>query len=274
MTLIRNESLHNSNKSSLRRLDEFHPVLKAVFQDEPRAILIGGQACNFYSSLYSRDNEELSLFLPFTSHDIDIFTPDDRAPETIAKHFHASLHKAPRRNPSPVRSALTLSTAREGELFVQFMKGSYGIKDSEIVEAALEFEVFDQTIIRVIHPVYLLQSKLHCLRGLDQKDRQDKKHVNMAICFCACFVHELIAEGDNGRAALTACQHILQIATSDDGLAAYHRESIRPELAIPFEAIRDAPQDKLKSFVAHNLDRSLERLNARRISSEKRTGRQ
>jgi hypothetical protein len=196
--------------SSLWKLDDFKAVIEAVFKNEPRAILMGGQACNFYSLYYIEEDESLRNFLPFTSHDIDIYTPNQTAPEAAAAQLHASLQKAPRGTPSPVMSAMTWENAHGEELLVQFMRGAYGVKTEDLVDAAIEYEIFD-CHMRVMHPVYLLQSKINCLKGLNQKGRQDKKHVSMTICFCACFLHSLIENSSSSveeeKASITACQH-------------------------------------------------------------------
>ena len=163
--------------SSHWRLDDFESVIEAVFQKEPKAVLIGGQACNFYSLHYIEKDKALEEFRPFTSHDIDIYTPDDSVADTAAKKLQAKLEKAPRRNPSPVKAAMTLTGSEGDELLVQFMAGAYGVGTDDLVESAIEYPIFGFRIL-VMHPVYLLQSKLHCLKGLNQEDRQDKKHAN------------------------------------------------------------------------------------------------
>jgi len=254
------------------RLDDFRSVIEAVFHREPSAVLVGGQACNFYAIYYLRVDESLRRYLPFTSHDIDIYVPDNSAPTAAAAELHASLAQAPSGTPSPVKSAMMLDKG-ESELLIQFMDGAYGIKTEDLVDAALEFEIFGCPV-RVMHPIFLLQSKLACLKGLDQSDRQDRKHTEMAISFCACFLHELIQEAakskDDDRSAVTACQHLFSIANSETGLQVHYEDEIGVELAIPMENVRQATSPKLANFTKYNLDRQIEKLATARDAYRRR----
>lgn len=258
--------------SSWRELDDFKFVVEAIFRRDSRAVLVGGQACNFYSRYYIQAAESLRGYLPFTSHDIDIYVPDNATAAAAAAELHAHLAKAPAGIASPVRSAVTLQRD-EGELLIQFMREAYGIKTEDLVDAAIEYDLFDCRI-RVMHPIFLLQSKVACLKGLDQSDRQDKKHIGMAICFCACFVHELVdgalSSIDEDKAAVAACQHILSIASSEVGLQVHYEDGIKVELAVPIERIRQASSPKLTMFATHNLDRLLSKLSTDREAYQRR----
>jgi hypothetical protein len=243
---------------------DFEAVFGALTAARSNCILIGGQACNFYSAMYLQQCQTLQTFIPFTSHDLDVYVTDISFAAQTAKALDASLQLAPRDNPSPVTAAISFLRSDGKEQFVQFMRGAYGVRTQDIVESALEFEVHGVPL-RVMHPLFVLESKIHCLRSLEQTDRQDEKHARMAICFCACFVHKLIenAKSDSRqiRPALAAFEHIFKIAVSDDGLYCWRHYNLSSELALPRESLPGIEAEGFEKFLEKRLPQLEANLN-------------
>jgi hypothetical protein len=125
-----------------------------------------------------------------------------------------------------------------------------------------------------MHPVLLLESKIACLKGLDQEDRQDEKHAKMAVCFSACFIKNMIDEIRRGEIspsfALTAAEHVHRIARTDAGLHAWRHYGLLPELAIPREAFQTCHNEKLGLFMERRLPQLEALLGAERAKMSSR----
>ena len=147
---------------------------------------------------------------------------------------------------------------------MQFMRGAYGVRTQDIVDSALEFRIHEM-LLRVMHPIFVLESKIHCLRNLDQTDRQDEKHARMAICFCACFVHNLIEKAATNpsqiRPALAAFEHIFRIARSDAGLHCWHHYHLSSELALPSESLATSDGNGFRKFLDKRLPQLIANLD-------------
>ena len=63
---------------------------------------------------------------------------------------------------------------------IDLLSNVYGIPQSKAKQLKERSLVIQG--IRVIDPIFLFQSKCHCLLGLDQVGRQDEKHLRM-LCF-------------------------------------------------------------------------------------------
>lgn len=103
------------------------------------------------------------------------------------------------------------------------------------------------TRVCVTHPAYTLQGKLKCLMDLPQGDRQDEKHVKMAVCYTACFLHERVT-ANYTNLTLPVFEHLFVIAMSEPGLDAWKKYGIEPENGLPTEAIQISTNEKFISF--------------------------
>jgi len=58
------------------RFGDYLDLLKAFDQDEAQALIVGGQAVNFWAEAFENEELELHKFRPFTSADLDLHRPD------------------------------------------------------------------------------------------------------------------------------------------------------------------------------------------------------
>src|ERR1041385_935085 len=54
-------------------------LLKAFNQGDAPAVVVGGQAVNFWAEMFAETEPELARFRPFTSADLDLHLPDASA---------------------------------------------------------------------------------------------------------------------------------------------------------------------------------------------------
>jgi hypothetical protein len=64
-------------------------------------------------------------------------------------------------------------------LIIDILTSVFGVSASETIRSSVTWEFDSKTTIHVIHPLLLLESKLACLRSLDQTHRQDQKHIRL-----------------------------------------------------------------------------------------------
>lgn len=223
----------------------FIPVYKALQACGKEFIIVGGQACNIWSTYYFGRSHSLETYLPFTSVDLDVFVNQLETIRLVATEVGCQPSIAGPENADVVLGGFSLK-GQETSPTVQFLRWSLGIETSDLRETAVSIEL-DEIRLKVIHPIYSLQGKICCLRNLAQAQRQDEKHAKMAVCYSACALHELVEVG-RSRNALNGFEHVYRIALSPEGLHAWLHYGIPIENAVPAEAVRASSDEKIKSF--------------------------
>lgn len=244
-------------------------VIQAVADTGRPFVIIGGHACNIWTEILL-GGEPKSL-APFTSKDLDIVVD---SLDTI-RESAASLRVRPTIADIGLADQilggfrLPGSSAREP---VQFLRGAFGVNSAkQIITSSLRIDVEGWAFpLFVMYPPLLLKSKLGCLRALPQVDRQDEKHVKLAVCFTACFLHGRIEIGHDGgvdyiRTTLNDFEDLIDAAFSSDGLHAWRQYGICPENAIPIESVQLHSVDiRLMRFLEEQWPRVQKRLADRR----------
>jgi hypothetical protein len=171
-------------------LDVFLDVL-AQSDDEGRPfILVGGQAVNYWASLYLPRESRLRSYLPFTSKDLDVI-----GTEASAKRVAQALgwqYSPPLAGGGPVQGIIS-SPSTDHPLRVEFLSEIKGVPSQTIHQFARENTFRPEggerlMAVRVLDPVLLLHGKIRNAVDIEQaqpeKPRQDVKHVAM-LSLCA-----------------------------------------------------------------------------------------
>lgn len=158
------------------RVSDYLSFLQDLETSGADHFLEGGQAVNFWAEYFSAKGAEavLAPLMPFTSKDCDIWVSHAALQYLRTKADDGQLIEGT----SPADGQLGIFTIQGNpSVHVDIMTNVYGIPGNKIKHLK------DRTLviggIRVIDPLYLFQSKCHCLLGLDQTVRQDKKHLKM-----------------------------------------------------------------------------------------------
>jgi hypothetical protein len=117
-----------------------------------------------------------------------------------------------------------------------------------------------------MHPIHCLEDKAAALCGLDQRGRQDKKHLRMALQFVPLFITERLSDSAP-RQILGMCQRLMQIAEEPIGLKCYLNYRLRLEKAVPVKELKASGVRSLQTFVAQEYKRRLAALRELRKRS-------
>ncbi len=207
-------------------------------------IVVGGQAINLWALQYYQPTLEWQSLQPYSSEDLDFYGGRLEAVQ-CAEVLQGRLTLAKDFDPTP-NMGLILLDWQESRLRIDILASVYGLADAEIKNTALTFtgtESLQGVVLQVLHPMLCLETKLKCLRSLDQTNRQDEKHLRLAILILrSFFTSQLLTQPP--RSLLNFIERVFDNVLTDAGLNAWYRYGIAIEAAIPLEQIQllDVPQ--------------------------------
>ena len=110
--------------------------------------------------------------------------------------------------------------------------------------------------LRVLNPIACLKAKLHNVSAIDQRGRQDEKHVRILIPCVRAFLRRLVAEAHssgNCRPVLNALQQLLLWTSHRDVIKAARAHGFILLHAVPLVDLTTSHHPKLVNFVAKRL---------------------
>jgi hypothetical protein len=232
-------------------------LLKVFDERDAEALIVGGQAVNFWAEIFEEEEPELLQYRPFTSADLDLHRPSLSARRLLrgrAKKVEAE--RDPFGKAFTIVSHTFLIQGKEGKtLAVDELKMVPGLQPNDIRKGTLVVE-FSGVKLRVLHPIACLKAKLHNVGAIDQRGRQDEKHVRILIPCVRAFLRRLIIEAHtsgNCRPALNALQQLLLLTSKRQiiKIARAHGFALLQTMPLPDLTISHHP--KLISFVAKRL---------------------
>ena len=217
--------------------------------------LEGGQAVNFWAEYFSAKDsgDALARFRPFTSKDCDIWVS-----LAVLRYLEGQTDQGTLvKGISPADGQLGIFTLKGAEaLKVDLMTSVYGIRQSKIDQVVSRAITVNG--VSVMDPLLLFQSKCHCLLGLDQKGRQDEKHLKMLCAILPEHFEEALNDTIQGRAterALINEVKLLQtIQKTDRVKRALELVEIEPASLIRSERLRSCGLEKVEQFAARSID--------------------
>jgi hypothetical protein len=236
---------------------DYLDLLRVFDEREAEALIVGGQAVNFWAEVFEEEEPELQKYHPFTSADLDLHRPDLSAQRLLrSRAGNVEAERDPFGKAFTIVSHTFLIQGKEGRvLAVDNLKTVPGLRPDEIKKGTLVVE-FSDVRLRVLNPIACLKAKLHNVGTIDQRDRQDEKHVRILIPCVRAFLRRLVTEAHssgNCRPVLNALQQLL-LWTSD-------REIIKVARAhgfvllqtVPLADLKRSHLPKLLSFVSKRL---------------------
>jgi hypothetical protein len=212
-------------------------------------LLIGGQAVNYWAERYRTVESDLERLLPFVSVDIDFKgTRDDVT--NIAKIIgRKAIYPLPIEM-TALAGAIPIKVAGGLDSVIEVVRMIPGVSESEL--APVEVEISGERI-RVIDPFSLCASKLELAYLTSQEQRQDVRHLKIALLAARAFLREILALIECGEVKpdgwLGAVNRMRKLALSKRGVRIAIEHQVDWSF-LPVEEIALAKNEKIKSFRA------------------------
>lgn len=248
--------------------DALKTVLRQLQAAEIDFVVVGGQAINLWAMQYYQSTPEWDELQPFASVDLDLFGGRVEAVQ-CSEVLSGQLTLAKNFDPSPNAGVVMLHW-QDQPFRIDILSSVYGLNDTEIASTALPFigtDALSGVQLKVLHPLLCLESKLKCLRGLDQSTRQDEKHVRLGVLILQAF---LIAQltTQPARSLLKLIERISENLWTDAGLNAWYQYGIQIEAAIPISTIGEQTDLQWQTFLAIRWRQIVDRTATKRSQYE------
>jgi hypothetical protein len=237
-----------------RPVEDFESLFRAISLQKETVILVGGHAVNVWALSYrDRLGDMLTPLLPFTSGDMDVYA---------TRNALMGLHEA-------LGGKLLLSGPREitdGTLIVGVEPDTRELDVLRSVNGLPKLDAQDAIplvvcghAVPVLFPHLLLQAKLENALRLDQRERQDVKHVRIMALVLREFLREVVitASAENEKYALPLLRRALAVLMSDNAREFTRRHGLSFAEVMPETELRASPLRKLSGFGQGELVRVL-----------------
>ena len=248
---------------------DVRPVLAKIVDLERDLVLVGGQAVNFWASLYQARVPALAREAPFTSKDID-FCGDQRAVRACAERLGGTPRVATFDDATPNSGTVVFVDAAGVTRTLDVVTAPYGLDSAEVHDTAVPVELPDDTgasagvRFYVMHPVLCMESRVHNVVGLPgaYDTELGRKQLRLSILFAREFLLDVldarVGADDPARTALKLNERIFRFCMRDHHAKDLYREKgIDPAAAILDDARLPA------AFLEKRLPRLREQLAAR-----------
>lgn len=213
---------------------EAAPTLDVVTATVGDAVLVGGQALNFWAERYALKDPALLAAGPFVSADLDFVGGEHPRDARVLAAALAGAFRAPplHYGRSVIVAQVTYADGAGHHRDVQFLRRMCGMKLEEVIDTAIPFPGG----LRVLHPVLCLESRIHNIVDLPQDyDTVPGRQQGRVAALCARhFLLEALDAG-HGDQVLRANQRIFRIARD------HARRLARLDLH-PFSAVISDPR--------------------------------
>jgi len=238
--------------SAPRPPDDFAAVLAAP---EP-LLVVGGQAVNLWALYYHKQTRDLA---PFVSRDADVLG-DRGTLELLGKLAGAKPQFFPMKPPSNEVGVVVATDTNGGAMIIEVLRYVKGASNEELREPSYEFAIGGaQVRVRIPGPIALLKAKVANLAEIDQKGRQDARHVLILSRLLPAYLADLRASAAAGRLEerklIDFLESLLAVVVSNDGRQACAGLDLSAHDF--FSGLDPMGLPKLKAFLKERLPRVL-----------------
>lgn len=235
---------------------DFASLLSAPIKGE-LPLLVGGHAVNVWAWFYrKRIGKVLNDWLPLTSKDLDLVGTVAML-EELKQMFGGQYRLSGPR--SPVVGQLTFEIGGKN-LKVDVLKDVFGLDPKDLKLEAPVIHLSSEgggQKVRVIAPIILLQAKAANLAKLDQKDRNDHKHVCLMLLVVRAYLTELLETVEAGaidsRRAIIQLELARKVASSSEAIRCERDHGVDFGSMWPRELLEAAKDPRIMNFVKHRL---------------------
>jgi hypothetical protein len=219
------------------RFDESVTELGQLQLDD--AVLIGGQALNYWCEYYSQA-PGLAQCGPFASKDID-FQGSRADAERCAAKLGGTLQRPNARTPTTLLAVVRFVDGNQVERQVDFLRHPFGLEPIEVFERKVRIPA---QLLWVMHPLHCLMSRTSNVAGLP--DTYATPHglgqLRAAVVMVRAFVLDTATREE--RQARRLCQAVFKFAKTEDALNVYSEHGIDVTDAVPTHGLHDSFLEK------------------------------
>ena len=229
-------------------------------------VLVGGQAALYFAAKYAPDEPALGGLQALTSVDSDFLGRREHL-SFLRERLGVEPQIPPRKG-----GMLALSLARfptgagNAPHIVELLGNVRGVREQEVLRTALVEATGHgpEARFRIINPVLLLEAKAANVLELEQAARNDLGHLWIAAFSTRAYLRHLNRTPERGRAMVTFCNRVLDLADSHRGSELLSRFRLDVTQCIPGVEPNDP---SIAQFLDKGLPRRME-LIRRRAESE------
>jgi len=239
------------------RFGDYLELLKVFGERDAEALVVGGQAVNFWAEAFEEQEPEIQRYRPYTSADLDLHAVDASVQRLLRAK---ATNVEPRRDPfgkafTIVTHTFLIRSVDGRNLRVHDLKMVAGLRPAELKKGALTVESAGVRF-RVLNPIACLKAKLHNVAAFDQHGRQDEKHVRILIPCIRAFVRRLLAEAQasgNYRPVVNALNQVVECTSSRSALRTARTLHFPLSKSLPVRELEASQQIKLVNFASQQL---------------------
>jgi hypothetical protein len=184
------------------------PILAKLADMGREFVLIGGQAVNFWATMYESRVPELQQEGPFTSKDID-FCGDRASVQISASRLGGRAHLPDLDDATPNAGTVEFVDADDVTRILDVVTAPFGLNAADVHETALSVELDEEegeeeegggaARFFVMHPVLSMESRFHNVAGLAARYDNDhgRKQLRASIHSVREFLRDVL-EGKMG----------------------------------------------------------------------------
>ena len=204
----------------------------------PKALLVGGQALAFWVD-HLHVKRPANLVAAVTA-DAD-FIGDSALAKDLGKRLGWNTWIPSLDDATPQTGKVTQRTRNGTVKQVDFLSGVVGLTTKDIVRRAAEMEVPGIGVLRVMHPVDVLDSRIQNLHVLPEKrTAAGISQAKLAVDVTRAFIRDVITTRDE-RAGLKLLERVVAIAGDIAAVRVFLLYGIDPLAAIPLDEFRTTP---------------------------------
>ena len=210
-------------------------VQKILSICSPRGLLVGGQALAFWAD-HLRVERPANLVSGVTA-DAD-FIGDSLLAKDLGKRLGWQTWIPALDDSTPQTGKVTHRTKTGGVKQVDFLSGVVGLTSKDLARRAVEMEVPDIGLLRVIHPIDVLDSRIQNLHLLPEKrTAAGIAQARLAVDVAREFIRQEVATRGE-RVGLKLLERIADIAADIAAVRVFLLYDIDPLQAVPLEDFR------------------------------------
>lgn len=200
-------------------------------------VLVGGQALAFWAHYYrARLPADLR---PYVTLDVDFLGTSVQAKAFADRLPGARLYVPSLDDHTPSSGRVVARNVLGRTLEVDFLHSLVGLSETEVRRNAVEIKDGQgRLLVRVMHPVYCLESRIKNLALLpDKRNRFGVAQAQLAVQVVRLHVRRVLAEPNGTRKALKLVERLAELAASEPGKRCFVEYRVDVLRAIPARAL-------------------------------------